>query len=245
MSGKVIPKRLWRSLLLFFLLQLGTALVLFREGVASSKVLGLLVSPLVLILFFLAYSVDDPKFAGFFFYWLGFLIAASVHTPVIVRVIIFILLPLSWLLVYLDLRGVSWMSLSEEIYSNHRVGYILLLGMIFAGVIWTNYRLLRLSGTSWLSISIISLGGGVFVALYLLALKTKNRSTKIVIIKLTPWIYIFPYVKLTYGVVAPWRGLLLPIISAVLWMLLMGLLLQPTLNSSEHGGGHIVFQSHG
>lgn len=61
MSEGVSSKRIWKSFFLFILSQLGIAILLHHEGAPSTKVLGVLAMPVILILFFLVYVGIIPS----------------------------------------------------------------------------------------------------------------------------------------------------------------------------------------
>ncbi|NJE43109.1 hypothetical protein [Thermococcus sp. GR6] len=224
MSERVSLKGIWKSLFLFILSQLGIAILLHHEGAPPTKVLGLLTVPVILILFFLAYVGDDPKFAGFFFYWLGFLMAVSIKASLPVRILIFVGLPAFWFFVYLDLKNVRWTLLLERVFNIGKVVPLLLAMIAIVSLVGINYKLFIISEASVSRVFIIICEAIAFVVLYKLA-NSQNEATKKKIIKLTPWVYIFLYVQLVPTTVDLWIGLLLPIVGSIAWAFLLALML--------------------
>ncbi|ASJ12114.1 hypothetical protein [Thermococcus thioreducens] len=236
MSERVSSRGIWKSLFLFILSQLGIAILLHHEGAHPTKVLGLLTMPVILILFFLVYVGDDPKFAGFFFYWLGFLMAASIKASLPVRILIFIGLPAFWFFVYLDLRNVRWTLLLEGVFNMGKVAPLLLAIIAIVSLVGINYKLFVISEASVYRIFLIICEVIVFVVLYKLA-SSQNESTKKKIIKLTPWVYIFLYIQLVPTTVDLWAGLLLLIVGPIVWALLLTLVMMTSLRTKDVEGG--------
>ncbi|CAD5243200.1 hypothetical protein [Thermococcus camini] len=236
MSERVSSRGIWKSLFLFILSQLGIAILLHHEGAHSTKVLGLLTMPVILILFFLVYVGDDPKFAGFFFYWLGFLMAASIKASLPVRILIFVGLPAFWFFVYLDLRNVRWTLLLEMVFNMGKVAPLLLAIIAIVSLVGINYKLFVISEASVYRIFLIICEVIVFVVLYKLA-SSQNESTKKKIIKLTPWVYIFLYIQLVPTTVDLWAGLLLLIVGPIVWALLLTLVMMTSLRTKDVEGG--------
>ena len=217
-------KGIWKSLFLFILSQLGIAALLHHEGVHSTKVLGLMTMPVILILFLSVYVGDNPKFAGFFFYWLGFLMAASIKASLPLRILIFVGLPAFWFFIYLDLRNVRWILLLERVFNIGKVAPLLLTVIVIVSLVGINYKLFVISEASVYGVFIIICEVIVFVVLYRLAI-SQNDVTKKKIIKLTPWVYIFLYIQLVPSILDPWTGLLLPIVGSIAWTFLLTLLI--------------------
>ena len=222
MSERVSSKGIWKSLFLFIFSQFGIAVLLHHEGAHSTKVLGLLTMPVILILFFLVYIGDEPKFAGFFFYWLGFLMATSIKASLPVRILIFIGLPAFWFFVYLDLRNVRWTLLLERVFNMGKVVSLVLAMIAIASLVGINYKLFVILEVSVYRIFLISCEVIVFVVLYKLA-NSQNEATKKKLIKLTPWVYIFLYIQLVPTTVDLWAGLLLLIAGPIVWAFLLTL----------------------
>ncbi|WP_297437814.1 hypothetical protein [Thermococcus sp.] len=235
MSERAFPKRIYTSIFLFTLSQLGIVTLLHHEGAPSGKVLGLLTMPVILTLFFLAYAGNDPKFPGFFFYWSGFLVAASIKTLLPVRILIFVGLPTFWFLLYLDLKNVRWTLLLERIFNISKITPLILVMIAIVGLVGINYKLLTISEVSVSRIFLIICETIIFIVLYKLA-NSQNEATKKKIIKLTPWVYIFLYIQLVPATVDLLMGLLLPIVGSVSWAVLLTLVVMNPLRTKDVRG---------